>query len=212
MTLFPEIPLVQGKFEAEDSLAAAFELSGRITALFRSLRLAPMFQGLQDQAARQQDPQGGAAQRLAALGSGLDCQVDGLAIRRWEASQSYAWAQGIVPYCSSRWPGDDSSLAPRWSVLRDRVETVTSIHLAAHGSNLAHTCFTPEHLLTLSRRPLGYRRLAGGTAALQLYALSLSGLVFGAYRSGQYRKSITDIFWTPCRQFIPLPPTLSPLF
>ena len=145
----PGDPLSQGKFEAEASLAAAFELSGRISALFRSLRLAPMFQGLQDHGARQQDPQKGAARRLAALGSGFDCQVDGLAIRRWEASQSYAWAQGIVPYCSSRWLRDDSGLAPRWSALRHRVETVTSIHLAAHGSNLAHTCFTPEHLLSL---------------------------------------------------------------
>jgi hypothetical protein len=142
-------PLSQGKFEAAASLAAAFELSGRITALFRSLRLTPMFQGLQDHGARQQDPQKGAARRLAALGSGFDCQVDGLALRRWEASQSYAWAQGIVPYCSSKWLKDDSGLAPQWSALRHRVETVTSIHLAAYGSNLAHTCFTPEHLLSL---------------------------------------------------------------
>jgi hypothetical protein len=145
----PGDPLSSGKFEAEGSLRTAFELSGRITVLCRSLRLAPMFQGLQDQAAQLPDSQGGAARRLAALGSGLDCQVDGLALRRWEASQSYAWAQGVVPYCSSRWPRDDSSLAPPWPVLRDRVETVTSIHLAAPGSNLSHTCFTPEHLLTL---------------------------------------------------------------
>jgi hypothetical protein len=27
------------------------------------------------------------------------------------------------------------------------VETVTSIHLVGPGSHLAHTCFTPEHLL-----------------------------------------------------------------
>jgi hypothetical protein len=143
----PGDSLSDREFEAEPTLTAAFELSGRITALFRSLRLAPLFQGLQDQAPTQPESPGLTAQRLASLGSGLACQVDGLAIRRWEASQSYAWAQGIVPHCSSKWPGEDAGLAARWSALRDRVKRVTSIHLAAPGSNLAHTCFTPEHLL-----------------------------------------------------------------
>ena len=34
-----------------------------------------------------------------------------------------------------------------WEALRQRVETVTSIQLTGHGSILAHTCFTPEHIL-----------------------------------------------------------------
>jgi hypothetical protein len=151
----PGDPLSEGEFESEDNLTAAFELSGRITALFRSLKLAPMFQELQGNAVAPQDSRGLAANRLAALGSGLDHQVDGLAIRRWEASQSYAWAQGSVPYCSSRWPGDDSLPAGLWSALHERVEAVTSIHLAPHGSNLAHTCFTPEHLLMLPKEGWG---------------------------------------------------------
>jgi hypothetical protein len=141
--------LSEGEFESQEALRAAFELSGRITALFRSLKLAPLFQGMQSKAQESQDPQGDVGRRLAALGSGLDYQVDGLAIRRWEASQSYAWAQGIMPYCSSRWPGNDLRPAALWSALQDRVETVTSIHLAPQGSNLAHTCFTPEHLLAI---------------------------------------------------------------
>jgi hypothetical protein len=133
--------------EAEPTRAAAFDLSGRITALFRSLRLAPLFQGLQEQAVTQPGSSGVAARRLASLGSGLACQVDGLAIRRWEASQSYAWAQGVVPHCSLHWPTQDTGLSACWSPLRDRIEQVTSIHLNTPGSNLAHTCFTPEHLL-----------------------------------------------------------------
>ncbi len=143
----PGTPLSEGDFESEAAQAAAFELSGRVNALFRSLRLAPMFQGLHHHATSSQDTQGVTAQRLAALGSGLDCQVDGLALHRWEASQSYAWAQGILPYCLSRWPGEDAGLTARWPDLGHRVETVTSIHLVAPGSHLAHTCFTPEHLL-----------------------------------------------------------------
>jgi hypothetical protein len=143
----PGDSLSEREFDSEQTLAAAFDLSGRITALFRSLGLAPMFQGLQEQASRRPESPTSAARRLASLGSGLACQVDGLALRRWEASRSYAWAQEIIPHCSLNWPGEDSCLAARWSALRDRVELVTSIHLAAPGSNLAHTCFTPEHLL-----------------------------------------------------------------
>ncbi len=144
----PGNSLSERELESENTLAAAFELSGRITALFRSLKLAPMFQGLQENSATPQDSQGFAARRLAALGSGVDYQFDGLAIRRWEASQSYSWAQHIVTYCASRWPGDDPCPADLWLALRHRVEAVTSIHLTPHGSNLAHTCFTPEHVLT----------------------------------------------------------------
>lgn len=144
----PGAPLSAGQFESAAALEAAFELSGRIAALFRSLTLAPMFQGVHRHATRPQDSQGVTARRLADLGSDLDCHVDGLALSRWEASQSYAWAQAIVPSCSSRWPGDAACLGTRWEALRLRVETVTSIHLLAPGSHLAHTCFTPEHLLT----------------------------------------------------------------
>ena len=42
-----------------------------------------------------------------------------------------------------------------WAALRHRVETVTSIHWRGHGSNLAHTCFTPEHLLITGPKSLG---------------------------------------------------------
>lgn len=133
-------------FESEAALSAAFDLSGRITALFRSLKLVPMFQGLQDHAS-QGGTLGLAARRLQALSANLDCQTDGLAVRRWEACQSYAWAQEIVASCAARWPAADSSQTPPWAALQDQLETVTSIHLTAHGSNLAHTRLTPEHLL-----------------------------------------------------------------
>lgn len=146
-TFIPGVPLSSDRFESEAALDAAFELSGRMTALFRSLKLAPMFQGVHRHAARPQDPSGITARRLAALGSGLDCQIDGLAIRRWEAAQSYAWAQEILSTCFSRLPGEVDGLAARWEALRYRVEIVTSIHLVATGSHLAHTCFTPEHVL-----------------------------------------------------------------
>ncbi len=106
-----------------------------------------MFQGLQTHAAGRQNVKKVTARRLAALGSGLDCQLDGLAIRRWEAAQSYAWAQEIVEYCASQWPDTASHRLVPWEALRQRVETVTSIHLTGHGSILAHTCFTPEHIL-----------------------------------------------------------------
>lgn len=140
-------PVSLQEFEAEESRAAAFEVSGRITALCRSLRLAPLFQGFQAQAAAGADSPGAAARRLASLSSGLAGQVDGLAIRRWEASRSYAWAQGIIPHCAAHWPDQDDGLEPRWPALQQRVERITSIHLNAPGSLMAHTCFTPEHLL-----------------------------------------------------------------
>jgi hypothetical protein len=134
-------------FESEENLAAIYDLSARVTALCRSLKLARMFQRVRSHAAGPQNVIDVSARRLAALGSGLDCQMDGLAIRRWEAAQSYAWAQEIVEYCSSRWPDIASRRQVPWEALRQRVETVTSIHLTGHGSILAHTCFTPEHIL-----------------------------------------------------------------
>ncbi|MBM4288043.1 MAG: hypothetical protein FJ135_07845 [Deltaproteobacteria bacterium] len=143
----PGIVLSDGDFESAEALAAAFELSGRLTALCRSLKLAPMFQGLQGNTAVGGTTPGAAARRLAALGSGLDYQLDGLAIRRQEAAQSYAWAQQLVSDCTARWPRDDALPTAFWSRLSQRVEVVTSIHLAPQGSNLAHTGFTPEHLL-----------------------------------------------------------------
>jgi hypothetical protein len=140
-------PLSSRNFESEDILAAVFDLSGRVTALCRSLKLALMFQGLQRHAARREDLQEFSSRRLAALGSGLDYQSDGLAIRRHEASRSYAWAQEIVESCACRWPERDFKQMVPWEALRQRVESVTSIHLTSHGSNLSHINFTPEHIL-----------------------------------------------------------------
>jgi hypothetical protein len=152
-SFIPGDPLNRGEFESAENLAAAFELSGRVSALYRSLKLATMFQGLQSQAAKGESPREMRAQHLAALGHGLDYRMDGLAIRRWEASQSYAWAQAIVEYCAGRWPVNDSPVP--WEALRQRVEAVTSIHLTVQGSNLAHTCFTPEHVLTIGKDQWG---------------------------------------------------------
>ncbi len=143
----PGSPLSEGDFEAAAVLAGVFDLSGRLTALFRSLKLAPLVQGLHRQATGAEQSGRPAAKRLAALGASLGQRQDGLAVRRWEASQSYAWAQAIVARCAASWPTADSRLAPAWSALAARVETITSIHLAVHGSSLAHTAFTPEHLL-----------------------------------------------------------------
>jgi hypothetical protein len=143
----PGEPLDRNDFESEENLAGVFDLSGRVTALCRSLKLARMFQGLQTHAAGPLSEKEMTTQGLAALGSGLNCQLDGLAIRRWEAAQSYAWAQEIVAYCASRWSYQASHYPIPWEALRQRVESVTSIHLTGHGSLLAHTCFTPEHIL-----------------------------------------------------------------
>ncbi|WP_449243858.1 hypothetical protein [Desulfobacca acetoxidans] len=140
-------PLSSRDFEAEESLAAAFELSGRLTALFRSLNLASMFQGLVEGSELPQNTPSGAAQRLAFLGSRLDQQSDSLAIRRQEASLSYSWARQLPSWCASRWLAADTCPTGLWSALQARVEAVTSIHLPPQGSNLAHTNFTPKHLL-----------------------------------------------------------------
>lgn len=144
----PGIPLSETDFDSDNVLAAVFDLSGRLTALFRSLKLAPMVQSLHRQAGAAGQAQRSAAPRLAALGAGLGERQDGLAVRRWEASQSYAWAQEILPWCAKNWPAADVQQAPPWADLADRVAAVTSIHLAVHGSSLAHTAFTPEHLLS----------------------------------------------------------------
>ncbi|MGQ9920242.1 MAG: hypothetical protein ACUVRZ_02810 [Desulfobacca sp.] len=145
--LIPGTPLSAADFEDEQVLAGAFDVSGRLTALFRSLQLAPMIQSLQQQSAAVGQTAGGAATQLAALEAGLGDRQDGLAVRRWEASQSYTWAQEILPCCAHHWPAADSRQTPPWTDLAQRVAAVTSIHLAVHGSSLAHTAFTPEHLL-----------------------------------------------------------------
>ncbi len=143
----PGTPLSEAAFESDKVLAAVFDLSGRLTALFRSLKLAPMVQGWHRQSAGAGQPQRPTAQRLAALGASLGERQDGLAVRRWEASQSYTWAQEILSWCATHWPAADVQQAPPWTTLAERVATVTSIHLAVHGSSLAHTAFTPAHLL-----------------------------------------------------------------
>jgi hypothetical protein len=42
-----------------------------------------------------------------------------------------------------------------WEALRQRTESITSIHLTVHGSNLAHTRFTPEHILNTGKNHWG---------------------------------------------------------
>lgn len=140
-------------FESEENLTAAFDLSGRVTALCRSLKLAPMFQRLQSKTITGENPQEISNQHLSILGSGFDYRMDGLAIRRSDAARSYAWAQYIVNYCASEWTESDFRVP--WEVLRQRVETVTSIHLTMQGSHMAHTCFTPEHILLTGKDQWG---------------------------------------------------------
>jgi hypothetical protein len=146
--VIPGTPLSAGDFEDLQVLRAVFELSGRLSALFRSLKLAPLMQGLSGQGVGSQ-PQGTRSQRLAALAAGLGHRQDSLAVRRLEASQSYAWAQELLTRCRDRWPAEDNHAAPAWPELEEKVANTTSIHLAVHGSGLAHTSFTPEHLLRL---------------------------------------------------------------
>lgn len=143
----PGTPLSAGDFEAAAVHQAVFDLSGRLTALFRSLKLAPMMQGLHRQSKDVDQNQGPSAQRLAALGASMGQRQDSLAVRRWEASQSYAWAQQILSWCRKHWPAGDSLPLALWSALQDAVADITSIHLAVHGSSLAHTAFSPEHIL-----------------------------------------------------------------
>ncbi len=145
----PGTPLSEGDFEDPQVVAAVFELSGRLSALFRSLKLAPLMQGLSGQGLGSQ-PQDSRGQRLAALAAGLGHRQDSLAVRRLEASQSYAWAQELLTRCQDRWPAEDNHAAPAWPELQEKVANTTSIHLAVHGSGLAHTAFTPEHLLRLA--------------------------------------------------------------
>ncbi len=143
----PGTPLSQVAFESEAHLEAAFELSGRLTALFRSLKLVPMVRGMQGQNRAAGEPPPSRLQHLAALQAGLGQTQDGLAVRRWEASRSYSWSQEVVSWCADHWPAMDAAFTPPWEALRERVEHVTSIHLTVSGSSLAHTAFTPEHLL-----------------------------------------------------------------
>lgn len=144
----PGTPLSTAAFDTDEVLQAVFELSGRLTALFRSLKLAPLVAGLTGHASGIDPGHHASARRLAALGASLGERQDGLAVRRWEASQSYAWAQEIVSWCRANWPAGDHEPAPPWAGLRQRVADVTSIHLTVHGSSLAHTAFTPEHILS----------------------------------------------------------------
>ncbi|MCL6508732.1 MAG: hypothetical protein K6T59_17105, partial [Bryobacteraceae bacterium] len=120
-------------------LTAVFDLSGRLTALFRSLKLAPMVQSLHRQSAAAGQAHGSTAQRLAALGAGLGDRQDGLAVRRWEASQSYTWAQEILSWCARHWPAADVQQAFR------------SFSTTAQFSTLAREFFT-----RLSTRYLTY--------------------------------------------------------
>ena len=148
----PGQPLSSGDFEADPVRQAAWELSGRLTALFRSLKLGSWLQGMGQQGSA--GPPRSPAQRLAALGASLGARQDSLATRRWEAAQSYAWAQEIIPWCARHWPGEGAEQLP-WEELQAKVAQVTSIHLATHGSGLAHTAFTPKHLLQLPDQTWG---------------------------------------------------------
>ena len=67
---------------------------------------------------------------------------------------------GVMPGRKRLWnialaDGRETISPVPWEALRQRVETVTSIHLTVQGSNLAHTCFTPEHVLTTGKGQWG---------------------------------------------------------
>lgn len=158
-------------FEGHASRAAIMDLAGHLVALFRSLKLAPMYRALKTRTFAHTLAQEAAGGRPACLSVGQESHPGGLFQRRWEAMQSYQWAQELV---SSREATIGAAAGPsaiQWPAFRARVEETTSIHLPSGSTNLAHTAFTPEHVLRaadghfgivgwqLGCRPYNYMRL-----------------------------------------------------
>jgi|GEM_PF-4036953 len=149
-----------------------YELAGRMAAVFRSLPLAGMFRTLTGRLHERELAGEAAGGRRALLPTGLGAQDGGLAQRRREAVQSYDWTREVVRRAGEVLTASGEIPARLWSEWRGRVEDTTSIHFAPGVTLLAHTAFTPEHLLLcpdgelavvgwrLSPRPYNYMRLS----------------------------------------------------
>ncbi|MBW1987783.1 MAG: hypothetical protein JRI50_11310, partial [Deltaproteobacteria bacterium] len=167
--LYPYISgplLAQNDFEGPDRQAAIMELAGQLTALFQSLRLAPMFQALKTRRFEEELVGESGHQTPARLHLGLNCHP----ARRGEIAQSYHWGLDLAKTRSAQLiaaGGPPTLLA----AFQNKLEQTTSIHLTPSGTNLAHTAFTPEHIIQcpegrfgivgwqVAPRPYNYMRL-----------------------------------------------------
>ncbi|MFP3866629.1 MAG: hypothetical protein ACLFUU_00510 [Desulfobacteraceae bacterium] len=158
--------LAQEDFEAPDQQAAIMDLAGKLTALFQSLRLAPMFQTLKTRRLAEELAEQVNCPNPACLNLGLNCQP----ARRGEIAQSYHWAGELVRNRNAPLIAEGGP-ATLLAAFQDKLEQTTSIHLTPSGTNLAHTAFTPEHIIQcpegrfgivgwqVAPRPYNYMRL-----------------------------------------------------
>lgn len=156
--LYPYITgqvLAQEDFETPAIQAAIMELAGRLGALFRSLRLAPMYQAFKSRWFEAELADEAARVRPARLHMERQNQPDTLSHGRREAVQSYHWAVNLVKTQGPRLIAADGPSAALMAAFLAKVEQTTSIHLSARGTNLAHAAFTPEHLLICPDGQLG---------------------------------------------------------
>ncbi|MDD3579532.1 MAG: hypothetical protein PHW74_00770 [Desulfobacca sp.] len=162
--LYPYISgqlLAQEDFEAPEHQAAVLELAGQLTALFQSLRLAPMFQTLKTRPLEKAL----AAEKASQTSAGLSLGLDSPPSRRGEIAQSYHWAVELVRNRSAQLSA--AGVPPTlFAAFQDKLEQTTSIHLTPSGTNLAHTVFTPEHLI---RCPEGRFGIVGWQVAPRPY-------------------------------------------
>lgn len=177
--LYPYIggqKLAQEDFEAPEQQAAVMELAGQLIALFQSLRLAPMFQTLKTRHLEKALAEENAPQTSGSLSLGLDTRPS----RRSEIAQSYHWAVELVRNRSAQLiaAGVPQTL---FAAFQEKLEQTTSIHLTPSGTNLAHTAFTPEHLIQC---PEGHFGIVGWQVAPRPYNyMRLKYLAWGLVHS-----------------------------
>ncbi len=173
-------PLSRGEGGAA-ARAQVYELAGRLAAMFRSLSLVGMYRTMTGRGHERELAGEAAGGRRAILPTGLAADTGGLARRRSEAVQSYAWAQELM----SRGRAALATEVPAglWAALAARVEHTTSIHLSPGGSLLAHTAFTPEHVLACPDGELGV--VSWQTAPRPYNYMRLRYLAWGLMHGGE---------------------------
>jgi hypothetical protein len=163
--------LSEGDFESQEKRVAVQDLAGRLTAMFSSLRLAPMYQSLKSRQLERELAVADEKGPPTYPSLGLEAPPDGLAQRRWESAQSYQWTQDLLKVRIPRLIScGDLTPIPGEQFAR-KVEQTISLHQPPSGINLAHTAFTPEHILLcpdgrfgiigwqVEPRPYNYMRL-----------------------------------------------------
>nr|HID57650.1 hypothetical protein [Desulfobacterales bacterium] len=136
--LYEYIPgrtLDEDRFDSPKLLGSVVELALRLEALFRTMKLASLYQSF------------GSPERIGWAGTGINRPSGTLLQRREELTKSYRWTLERSRIWQPHLLKHDILSKELLLTLQEILEETYVIHLPYTGNNICHTSFTPEHLI-----------------------------------------------------------------